>query len=233
MLWAGFLMGVFGSLHCIGMCGPIALALPIQTNSSLTRLLAAITYNAGRVITYTLLGLLLGFIGIAFKLVGLQQALSIVSGLVLIVVVLFPWVFKKLFSGKSIFDLPYINALKQSIAVRLKSHTFSSLFAIGLLNGLLPCGLVSFALIGAIATGDVLQSSMYMALFGLGTLPVMAALIFSKNFIPAEIKNSFHKVVPVFICGLGLLLIVRGMSLGIPYVSPSTDKSCCAKETCH
>lgn len=234
MLWAGFLMGVFGSLHCIGMCGPIALALPIQTTDTVTRLLAAFIYNFGRVITYGILGIIFGLLGNAFQLAGLQQTLSIVAGSLLILLILFPFFFKKLFSGKAFIEIPYVQSLKKLISARLKSHAFSSLFVIGLLNGLLPCGLVSFAIIAAIATGSMLQSSLYMVLFGLGTLPAMAALIFSKNSIPNGIRQTFQKTVPVFVCTLGVLLILRGMSLGIPYVSPSVEKSCCAQEAgCH
>jgi sulfite exporter TauE/SafE len=233
MIWAGFLMGFLGSLHCIGMCGPIALALPIQTTDSYKRFFAALVYNLGRVLTYAVLGLVFGLLGSAFKLVGLQQTLSIVSGVLLIVIILFPYVFKKVFSGRSIFDFSFIQTLKQSIGIRLKSHTFSSLFVIGLLNGLLPCGLVSLAIIGAIATADFVQSSLYMALFGLGTLPAMVALILTKNYIPIKLKNTFARVVPVFVCALGLLLILRGMNLGISYVSPSEERSCCSHSTCH
>lgn len=233
MIWTGFVLGLFGSLHCLGMCGPIALALPVQTTNKAMRLLATLVYNAGRVITYSLLGLVVGLLGNAFQFAGLQQMLSIVSGILLIVLILFPLVFKKISKGKNFFEIPYVQALKVSISSRLKTHTFSSLLCIGLLNGLLPCGLVSLALIGAIATGEVFQSSMYMALFGLGTLPAMIALIITKNYIPSYFKQSFQKVVPVFVCALGILLILRGMNLGIPYVSPAVEKSCCGNVTCH
>jgi len=233
MIWTGFLMGLFGSLHCIGMCGPIALALPIQTSGKIARLLAAIAYNSGRIITYSFLGIFFGLLGSAFQLVGLQQVLSVVSGVLLILLILFPITVKKIFSGKVIFEVPYLKNIKTVISSRLKSHAHSSLFVIGVLNGFLPCGLVSFAMIGAVATGDVLQSVLYMALFGLGTLPAMIALILSKNYFPEKLKFAFQKTVPVFVCALGVLLILRGMNLGIPYVSPSTDKSCCTQTTCH
>ncbi len=233
MMWAGFLMGVLGSLHCIGMCGPIALALPIHTTDKRMRLLGALLYNSGRVVTYSLLGALVGMLGAAFNLAGLQQALSIGSGIMLVVLILFPLIFRKITSGRAWITIPYVHTLKQSIAVQFKKYTFSSLFVIGLLNGLLPCGLVSLAIIGAIATGDTMQSSLYMALFGLGTLPLMVLLIVSKNYIPLNIKKVFQKTVPVFVCSLGLLLILRGMNLGIPFVSPAEDKSCCAKTSCH
>ncbi|MGN6648105.1 MAG: sulfite exporter TauE/SafE family protein [Cytophaga sp.] len=233
MIWAGFLMGIFGSLHCIGMCGPIALVLPVHTSDKGLRLLAMLIYNAGRVVTYSVLGALLGMLGTAFYLAGLQQALSIISGSLLILLILFPIFFKNVFSGKTIAGVPYIQVLKHSIATRLRSHTFSSLFLIGLLNGLLPCGLVSIAVIGAVATGDVLQGTLYMLLFGLGTIPAMSALVFSKNYVPVGMKQIFQKVVPVFVCTLGVLLILRGMNLGIPYVSPSAEKNCCAQTTCH
>lgn len=233
MIWAGFLMGMFGSLHCIGMCGPIALALPVHTSDKRLRLLAVLVYNAGRVVTYSMLGTLLGMLGTAFYLAGLQQALSIISGSLLILLILFPIFFKNVFSGKTVVGIPYVQALKNSIAIRLRSHTFPSLFLIGLLNGLLPCGLVSIAIIGAVATGNVWQGTLYMLLFGLGTVPAMAAMVFTKNYVPVGMKHVFQKVVPVFVCTLGVLLILRGMNLGIPYVSPSAEKNCCVQTTCH
>lgn len=233
MIWAGFLMGVLGSLHCIGMCGPIALALPVPGSDKAVRLLAVLVYNMGRVITYSMLGVVFGLLGTAFYLAGLQQMLSILSGCLLIILILFPVFFKKVFSGKSIVNIPYVQKLKDAISARLRSHTFSSLFLIGLLNGLLPCGLVSVAIVGAIAAGGIFQSSMYMLLFGLGTVPAMAALVFSKNYVPEGLKRIFQKTAPVLVCTLGLLLILRGMNLGIPYVSPSVEKNCCSQTSCH
>jgi len=235
MIWAGFLMGFLGSLHCVGMCGPIALALPVQTQNMWMRIAAAIIYNMGRVVTYTILGSIFGLIGTAFNLIGLQQILSIISGVVLIIAILFPFVFRTFSPFKSFFDVPYLHQLKQRISSQFKTRTFSSLFVIGILNGLLPCGLVSLAIIGAIATGNVLQSSLYMALFGLGTLPIMMVLIVSKNYLSVRMKLLFQRTVPVFVCGLGVLLILRGMNLGIPYLSPSAEKACCTPQqhACH
>jgi sulfite exporter TauE/SafE len=233
MIWAGFLMGVFGSLHCIGMCGPIALALPVHTSGKTVRLLAVLFYNAGRVVTYSILGALFGIVGTAFYLAGLQQILSIVSGVFLIILILFPIFFKRVFAGKSVVAIPYVQTLKHAISARLRAYTFSSLFLIGLLNGLLPCGLVTVAIVGAIAAGSVCESSVYMMLFGLGTVPAMAALVFSKNYVPSRLKQIFQRTVPVLVCSLGVLLILRGMSLGIPYVSPSAEKSCCTQTSCH
>ncbi|SFX50563.1 sulfite exporter TauE/SafE family protein [Cytophaga hutchinsonii] len=233
MIWAGLIMGILGSLHCIGMCGPIALALPIQTADKRMRLLAALFYNSGRAVTYSILGAIVGTLGAAFKIADLQQIVSIASGCMLVVLILAPFIFRKTASGKTWIAIPYVHALKQSISGHLKQHTFSSLFVIGLLNGLLPCGLVSLTLIGSIAMEDVFQSSLYMALFGLGTLPAMVALIFTKNYIPASLKHLFQKAVPVFVCALGIVLILRGMNLGIPYVSPAADKSGCAEVSCH
>jgi sulfite exporter TauE/SafE len=235
MIWAGFLMGFLGSLHCVGMCGPIALALPVQTQNMWMRITAATIYNMGRVVTYSILGSIFGLIGTAFNLIGLQQILSIISGVVLIIAILFPFVFRTFSPFKSFFDVPYLHQLKQRISNQLKTRSFLSLFVIGILNGLLPCGLVSLAIIGAIATGNVLQSSLYMALFGLGTLPIMMVLIISKNYLSVKMKLLFQQTVPVFVCGLGVLLILRGMNLGIPYLSPSAEKSCCTPQqhACH
>lgn len=227
-------MGLFGSLHCVGMCGPIALALPMPVTTIFVRIVGAAIYNIGRVLTYSVFGLLIGFVGSIFDLSGIQQVLSILSGVLLLLFILLPWLLKQVKKSYSLFELPFIKPLKVQISKQLHSHTYLSLFGIGLLNGLLPCGLVSFALVASLAAGSVVNSMLFMALFGLGTLPIMIALIVSKNYIPIRLKNVFQHAVPVFICSLGLLLILRGMSLGIPYVSPSAEKSCCTSEkTCH
>jgi uncharacterized protein len=234
MIWAGFLMGLLGSLHCIGMCGPIALALPMPVTTLFARIVGAIIYNCGRVLTYSFFGLLIGFVGSVIDLSGIQQVLSIVSGVLLLLFILIPWILKQTKQSLTFFELPFIYSLKIKISKQLRSHTYLSLFGIGLLNGLLPCGLVSFALVASLAAGSVFNSLLFMALFGLGTLPIMITLIVSKNYMPVSLKNVFQRAIPVFICSLGLLLILRGMSLCIPYVSPSAEKSCCTTEqTCH
>jgi sulfite exporter TauE/SafE len=150
---------------------------------------------------------------------GFQQSISIGLGIAIVVVVLIPPKYKAIITQHSIIQkitLP----LKSGISNLFKQGTFSAMFLIGLLNGLLPCGLVYVALAGAIASGNAISGTIVMIIFGLGTIPIMfAATIFGK-FINLNIRRKISKAIPVFALVLGLLFIVRGMGLGIPYLSP-------------
>lgn len=214
-----FFVGLFGSFHCVGMCGPIAIALPVPNSSKISFVSGRLLYNLGRVTTYSFLGAVFGLLGSRLVISGFQQSVSIVLGIAIVVVVLIPPKYKaKITQHKFVqkITLP----LKSGISDLFKHGTFSAMFLIGILNGLLPCGLVYVALAGAIASGDAISGSAVMILFGLGTIPTMfAATIFGK-FINLNIRRKITKVIPIFALVLGLLFIVRGMGLGIPYLSP-------------
>ncbi|HOW32340.1 MAG TPA: sulfite exporter TauE/SafE family protein, partial [Bacteroidales bacterium] len=102
--------------------------------------------------------------------------------------------------------------------------SFSSLFLIGLLNGLLPCGLVYIAIAGSIGSGSALMGAIYMALFGLGTMPMLLAINLSGGFISTSLRKKINKLIPILVIIVGILFILRGLSLGIPYISPSEEK---------
>lgn len=216
MLWSAFLMGFLGSFHCIGMCGPIVLALPGQG------VLYKVLYNLGRTITYTLMGVLVGLIGQGFSMAGWQQWLSIgVGSLMLIIIV---------FTKYKHFDLPMsgvVNTLyqkvKSALGPLLRSESTFAPLLIGILNGLLPCGLVYAALFAAVSMGGVEVSAYYMAIFGLGTIPIMFGLGMFSNIITPSIRTKLNKAVPYFLAAVAILLILRGMNLGIPLVSPKMD----------
>ena len=214
-----FFVGLFGSFHCIGMCGPIAIALPVPNSNNLSFVSGRLLYNLGRVATYSFLGAVFGLLGSRLVISGFQQIISIVLGVVIVIAVIIPGKYKSIISQHKMvqkISLP----LKSGISNLFKQGTFSAMFLIGILNGFLPCGLVYVALAGAIASGDAVSGSAVMILFGLGTIPAMlAATIFGK-FINLNIRRKITKAIPVFAIILGLLFIFRGMGLGIPYLSP-------------
>jgi len=214
-----FFVGLFGSFHCIGMCGPIAIALPVPNSNNLSFVSGRLLYNLGRVATYSFLGAVFGLLGSRLVISGFQQSISIVLGVVIVIAVIIPGKYKSIISQHKMvqkISLP----LKSGISNLFKQGTFSAMFLIGILNGFLPCGLVYVALAGAIASGDAVSGSAVMILFGLGTIPAMlAATIFGK-FINLNIRRKITKAIPVFAIILGLLFIFRGMGLGIPYLSP-------------
>lgn len=215
-LIAAISLGFLGSFHCIGMCGPIAMALPVHNKPPLLKYALILSYNSGRILTYSAMGLLAGIIGESFILAGLQQTLSITVGLVLLIYVFVP--FKNGFSGSSFFLW-----IKSGFARAFSIGSGSSLFLVGLLNGLLPCGLVYVGLAGAVATGDLLRGTLFMAIFGAGTLPMMISLPLASGLITASARQKMLKVIPVMITIMALVLIVRGLNLGIPYLSPKIN----------
>lgn len=224
-------LGFIGSFHCVGMCGPIALALPLDQSSFLSKVTGAVLYNVGRVFTYALFGGLFGLLGQGFVIAGYQQTLSITLGAAILIMVLLP---NQLFSRYKITGSIYssIGKLKYRLSRLFKKSSYSSLFFIGTLNGLLPCGLVYLGIAGAIATGNSLQGSVFMAMFGLGTLPAMFSLTLLGNSIHLKYRNKINKAIPVFLIATGMLLILRGMNLGIPYVSPEMSETKPVVHTC-
>lgn len=220
VIWPGLMLGLVGSLHCIGMCGPIAIALPNQARSTWSALAGRTLYNAGRVAAYALLGLAAGLIGEIVSLVDMQQWMSIAAGVLIIAAVLVPSkLFQRLIPGG------LTGRIWQRVG-RLTGGLFRSksplaLLVIGVINGFLPCGLVYMAMAGAAATAGLTTAVSFMILFGLGTVPVMVATAMFGPLLGQKIRNRLVKLIPAGALVLAVLLILRGMSLGIPYISPN------------
>lgn len=226
-------LGFIGSFHCVGMCGPIALALPLDQSSFFSKVTGAVLYNLGRVFVYALFGGLFGLLGESLVIAGYQQILSITLGAAILIMVLLP---NQLLSKYRITGFIYssIGKLKYRLSKLFQKSSYSSLFFIGTLNGLLPCGLVYLGIAGAIATGNSLQGSIFMAMFGLGTFPAMFSLSLLGNSINLKYRNKINKAIPLFLVATAVLLILRGMNLGIPYVSPEmSETKPAAHKCCH
>ncbi len=217
--YTALFIGLVGSLHCIGMCGPIAIALPLGHNSWWHKTLGGLLYNVGRIITYTLLGAMFGLLGKGIEMAGLQRWASIVIGLLMILSVFFPMLFKSKAKLER-FLFGYAGRMISKFRKLFTINSLPSLFLIGLLNGLLPCGLVYVAIAGAINTNSILNGVLFMAIFGLGTLPVMLAIPLIGNLIGANIRKRYRHVLSTIVVIIGILFILRGLSLGIPYISP-------------
>lgn len=233
-IWTGFVVGLFGSLHCIGMCGPIVLALPVIGESQLKILTGRILYNLGRILTYTVMGALFGLFGSRLVLFGLQQDLSIAFGIIILIYVFTPRSFKSKLANTFIYR-DVTNFIKSRFASMITKKTNSSLFTIGVLNGLLPCGFVYVGIAGAVSTVNWLTGALYMTMFGLGTFPVMFATAVFGKIINVNLKRRVSKLIPVFAVVLALLFILRGLNLGIPYLSPKYSKSISIEQSgsCH
>lgn len=219
MLISAFVLGLLGSFHCVGMCGPIAFMLPVDRTNSFKKISQITIYHMGRLIAYSIIGLIFGIIGKGLHLFGFQQQLSIAIGILMIVLVLIPQtIFNKYNVSKPIYKL--ISKVKSALGSALKKKTADTFLTIGFLNGFLPCGLVYMAVFASIASGNVLNGSLYMAAFGLGTIPLMTTAIYLSNFLKGSVRQKIQKAIPVFIICIGLLFILRGLGLGIPFLSP-------------
>lgn len=219
MIFSAFILGLMGSLHCIGMCGPIAFMLPVDRSSNTKKLFQIGIYHVGRVLSYGILGVLFGFLGKGLYVFGLQQKLSILIGVLMILIILIPSKSLNQYNlSKPIYSI--ISKIKSKLGQELKRKTTDTFLTIGFLNGFLPCGLVYMALFGAIAMGNPLQGGVYMILFGLGTIPLMTTAIYFGGLLKGTRRMKIQKLIPVFVVIIGLLFIIRGLGLGIPYFSP-------------
>ena len=223
-LWPGFLLGLLGGLHCAGMCGPLMLALPVTDGGRTRFLLGRVTYQVGRMVTYALLGVVFGLVGKTLWLAGVQRWVSIALGVVLLLALL---------AMPRALELPWLTGvvgrLRAVMGRQLRQRTFGALALLGFLNGLLPCGLVYVAGAGATATGSLAGGVGFMALFGLGTLPVMLGMSLTGRMLPTTFRHRLQRLVPASVAVLAGLLILRGLSLGIPYLSPdlAAKAACC------
>jgi uncharacterized protein len=235
-LLGGIAVGFIGSMHCIGMCGPIAIALPVTPGGRFVT--GRLLYNAGRVVTYVGLGALVGSLGGAFVLAGMQQGVSIAVGGVMLFVVILPSLSRRLSAR-----LPVAHRAHELLRARFlplfARRSLPALFGIGILNGLLPCGFVYVALGTAMTLGGVERGVVFLAGFGIGTIPAMFVISVVGKQLQAGAKRFLGLALPLFTGLLALLLILRGLNLGIPYVSPRVPgtqthgegTSCCGGET--
>ncbi len=219
MLFSAFFFGLISSFHCVGMCGPIAMMLPVDRSNEGKKMLQILLYHLGRLTAYGSLGLLFGLLGRGFYLAGMQQQLSIIVGLFMILIVVIPEkIFMKYNFSKPVYRI--ISKVKSSLGNQFKKKSNSALFTIGLLNGFLPCGLVYAALFGALAMQTSSLGIVYMLLYGLGTIPMLSASVYVSGFLSANFRNRIQKIIPVVAVVIGTLFILRGLGLSIDYVSP-------------
>jgi len=220
MLWSALIFGLLGSFHCVGMCGPIAFMLPVDRSNSIKKVSQIFMYHFGRLLAYSLIGLFFGLVGKSLYIFGIQQQLSIFIGVLMILVVFIPvQIFNRYNFSKPIYKV--ISKVKSALGSALKKKTSDTFLTIGFLNGFLPCGLVYMAVFASMTMANATQGSLYMTLFGLGTIPLMTTAIYIGKFLNSTIKQRIQKVIPVFVVAIGLLFILRGLGLGIPYLSPA------------
>lgn len=231
LLGTALVLGVAGSAHCLGMCGPIALAVPSPRPDWRSRLTSTLLLNTGRITTYALLGAAFGAFGHGLRLAGLQQAASILAGLLLLVSIVVPGILERWLPASR--GALLVGRLRSVLARNLKRTAPEALLLTGMLNGLLPCGLVYAAAIGSTATGTAVDGALYMALFGLGTWPMLIAVRMGSGLIGARARAGLRRASPVMVGIVAALLVLRGLDLGIPYLSPAAPAANAPVAVCH
>jgi sulfite exporter TauE/SafE len=234
-LLTAFIIGLFGSVHCIGMCGPIVLALPGTSARGRAMIAGRLIYNFGRILTYGFIGFMFGLLGNRIALFGFQQVVSIALGVLVIIIIILPSGLKQKINHLLGFDI-FLIKLKYYFSRFFKSKNKSALFAIGILNGFLPCGFVYIGVSGALAVSSnfFYFGALFMLFFGLGTLPVMLGTSLLGNFVNVNLRKKLNFAIPVFAIILGIIFILRGLNLGIPYISPQNpQKSHVSDSICH
>ena len=234
--WSALILGIVANLHCFAMCGPIAMSVPINRKSEFTILTSSFFYQTGRILMYSILGFAVGFIGFGIHLVGILQGLSIIAG---IGIILYAWRYQLLGEGADkLFKttLPYnLNSRMMGKIAKNKSP-FKPLL-LGMLNGILPCGMVYTALITSLLTGNAVSGSISMLFFGLGTYPTMIVLMYLTQKTATRFRSKINRYLPIILTLVGMLIVLRGMNLNIPYLSPqatfSEEKNNIEVKSCH
>ena len=218
MLLAAFIMGFVGSLHCAAMCGPLVLAMPVVGPGRSQILASRVIYNSGRIAAYSILGLVFGLLGKSFVLAGFQRWLSVTAGATMLA---FVFLGHKRFSSSGWRAAGWI---KSTFRTFLQLRTYPAILALGAANGLLPCGLVYLAGTASAASGEVTDAVLYMLVFGFGTLPMMLGIgVSGPSLMKFLHRFRLKPLVPVAVSLVALSLILRGLALGIPYISPGTS----------
>jgi sulfite exporter TauE/SafE len=228
---AGSLLGLVSSFHCVGMCGPLALALPVHHLQKMQQGIAVLLYNLGRVVTYATLGGIFGWLGHRIYIAGFQQWFSILAGSGILLLVALTYFFNRSVSPGWLRS--FHTSIQNTMVRLLRSPRLHHYLLLGIANGLLPCGLVYLAIAGAVSTTSVSESMLFMASFGMGTLPAMLLLSFFGVHIKISLRQQMRKAVPFIIAGMAVLLILRGLNLGIPFVSPVLADAPKAVFSCH
>jgi sulfite exporter TauE/SafE len=229
---AGFTLGAAGSLHCVGMCGPLSLALPVHHFSKAGKFAALLLYQFGRIITYTAIGFLFGLAGRQLYIAGYQQWFSIIAGSVILIASVLYFVHKKR------IRLSFLNSFYQAVQtiiiklLRSSSRLPGFLF-LGMANGLLPCGMVYIALASSLSFTTITDSTIFMTMFGAGTLPAMLIAGYAGTLLNQRVRYSLKSFTPVFMTIMGALLILRGLNLGIPFISPLMPEAPGTAVVCH
>lgn len=223
-MFTPLLLGLAGSLHCVGMCGPLMLALPLPDSARRAVVVQILLYQSGRILSYSALGVLFGLLGKGIAIAGFQQILSLFSGVFIIAMAIMAWRFERLVTALPGFGA-FTRAIQQQLGKMMRKHSTSGSIAVGMLNGLLPCGIVYAALAGAISTTNSVDGGIFMALFGIGTLPLLLTVNLAGRSMGFKWRAKMKMVQPILLTLAGILLLQRGLHLDLSLFESAVPKA--------
>lgn len=218
------LLGLAGSLHCVGMCGPLMLALPLDASGRWMVIRQMLVYHSGRILTYAILGVLFGLAGKGMAIAGFQKGLSVTAGIFMVLMAFLAWRFERIVTNLPGFGA-FTRRVQMQIGHLLKKHPRGASFFVGQLNGLLPCGMVYVALAGAVSTTGGAEGGIFMALFGLGTLPLLLTVTVLGHSLSQPVRRKIKLLQPVLLTLAGLLLLQRGLHLDLSLFESAVPKA--------
>ena len=223
-MFTPLLLGLAGSLHCVGMCGPLMLALPLPDSARRAVVVQILLYQSGRILSYSALGVLFGLLGKGIAIAGFQQILSLFSGVFIIAMAIMAWRFERLVTALPGFGA-FTRTIQQQLGKMMRKHSTSGSIAVGMLNGLLPCGMVYAALAGAISTTNSVDGGIFMALFGIGTLPLLLTVNLAGRSMGFKWRAKMKMVQPILLTLAGILLLQRGLHLDLSLFESAVPKA--------
>lgn len=208
MTGAAFILGMLGSVHCAGMCGPLSLLIPAGSVTADRRIAGLLLYNLARILVYTLLGFVTGWAGYLVSLSGAGAWLMLLAALLLLLSGVF-----SLFSRNLLDRIPvpdrWMQHLRHFFRPFFRQKNYWAYIGMGTFNALIPCGLLYTALLAAVAEAHPLQSAGFMLMFGLGTVPAMMSAQYLLQFIRQEWRTCLRRALPLASIVLALFMIYR------------------------
>ncbi len=215
-MWTAFVLGFFGGAHCILMCGPLVWYLKLQRSNYKAR--GFLLHQIGRLFGYVFLGFVAGMVSYGFSLMLLHKYIALALGIVLCYSAITSFL-----PSLDFLRIKKLNVLSRWIGTFQSKIKNTSLVVIGFINAFLPCGLIYVALAASTAFFDPAKGAVYMLFFGLGTLPALGvSYVIPQNF---TLKlQSTRWLLPLITGLVGILLVLRGLTIGIPYISPQENQ---------
>lgn len=221
-----FGLGLVSSLHCVQMCGPVVLSYSINLSrqSANQQLFAHLSYNTGRIITYSALGAVAGLtgqtMGLVGKLAGVENIAAIIAGGLMIIAAL---LMLDLLPHRNLpkflrgFDpLRLLSRYLKPLGGRIASTSIASKFTLGLILGFLPCGLIYAALLKAMATGGAFAGALTMMAFGLGAAGSLILVGMFSSALGFKLGPWGGRLAAISVALLGAILVWRGVTPMIP-----------------